>query len=83
MCVRAQATTRAAKTRHTAATGPSMAMGAHLGGPNPAGAAPDPPVAAGNSLHDMPLPPHVRYTQKSSPRDDGTGGDARDVGGQL
>ena len=98
MCVRAQATARAAKTRHTAATGPSMAMGAHLGGPDPAGAAPDPPVAAGNSLHDMPLPRplHAKKfaTSEASwgPRagcaddcggGDGTGGDARDTGGQA
>ena len=49
-------TTRAAETRCTAATSQGMTVGTRLGGPDPAGAAPDPPMATGNSLHDMPIP---------------------------
>ena len=49
-------TTRAAETCRTAATSPGMTVGTCLGGPDPAGAAPDPPMATGNSLHDMPIP---------------------------
>ena len=83
---------------HGRKTGLVMTMGPRLGGPDPAGAAPDPPVASGNSLHDMPIPRPLQAkkfaTSEASwgPRagcaddcggGDGTGGDARDVGGQA
>jgi len=90
-------TTRAAETRLTAATGPDMTVGTCLGGPDPAGAAPDPPMATGNSLHDMPIPrplhahkfatSEASYSARAGYGDDGggsdgTGVDVCDAGGQ-
>ena len=98
MCIKAQATTRVAKTRRMAATGPDMTVSARLGGPGQAGAAPDPPVASGNSLHDMPItrPLHAENFATSEAScgahagcgddgcgNDGTGGDVHGVGGQA
>ena len=75
-----------------------MTVGARLGGPDPEGAAPDPPVASGNSLHNMPIPrplhAHKFATSEASWRaragygddgggSDGIGGDACDAGSQA
>ena len=76
---------RARFSRATA--GPGVTVGDRLAGPGPAGAAPEPPAAAGYPLHDTcasrplhPDPSDTREAALAAPTGGGDSGDSGDSG---